>query len=86
MKTYGICLSNDSAIFDSASEFETVEAAIAWGLGRGGNYVMQVSADGAEESGVSLAVSDNNISVYEPWGWREMSAQEAADYVRQMVA
>ena len=85
---YDICLSNREAIFDSASGFETAEEAIEWGLGRGIRYVMQIGA-GEESMGVSLAVTNGSlISVYNPvafGGWRNMTASDAADYVRRMI-
>lgn len=86
---YEICLSNRDAIFDSASGFKTAEAAIEWGLGRGGRYVMQIGPDGEEAFGVSLGVTNGAlISVYNPvafGGWRNMTASGAADYVRRMI-
>lgn len=86
---YDICLSNREAIFDSASGFETAEEAIEWGLGRGMRYVMQIGPDGEETMGVSLAVTNGSrISVYNPvafGGWRNMTASDAADYVRRMI-
>ena len=87
---YEICLSNQDAIFDSASGFETAEEAIEWGLGRGGRYVMQIGPDGEDEFGVSLGVTNGAlISVYNPvafGGWRNMTASDAADYVRRMIS
>ena len=86
---YDICLSNQDAIFDSASDFGTAEEAIEWGLGRGMRYVMQIGKEGEESMGVSLAVTNNAlISAYDPvafGGWRNMSASDAADYVRRMI-
>ena len=89
MKKYDICLSNREAIFDSASGFDTAEEAIGWGLGRGMRYVMQIGKEDEETMGVSLAVTNNAlISAYDPvafGGWRNMSASDAADYVRRMI-
>ena len=89
MKKYDICLSNRETIFDSASDFDTAEDVIDWGLGRGMRYVMQSGKEGEESMGVSLAVTNNAlISVYDPvafGGWRNMSASDAADYVRRMI-
>lgn len=86
---YEICLSNRDAIFDSASGFATAEEAIEWGLGRGGRYVMQIGPDGEEAFGVSLGVTNGElVSVYNPvafGGWRNMTASDAADYVRRMI-
>lgn len=86
---YGICLSNQDAIFDSASGFDTAGEAIEWGLGRGGRYVMQIGPDGEEAFGVSLSVTNGAlISVHNPvafGGWRNMTASDAADYVRRMI-
>lgn len=86
---YEICLSNREAIFGSASGFETAEEAIEWGLGRGMRYVMQIGLDGEESWGVSLDVTNGTlISVYNPvafGGWRNMTASDAADYVRCMI-
>lgn len=86
---YEICLSNRDAIFDSASGFKSAEEAIKWGLGRGGCYVMQIGPDGEEAFGVSLGVTNGAlISVYNPvafGGWRNMTASDAADYVRRMI-
>lgn len=59
------------------------------GLGRGMRYVMQIGKEDEETMGVSLAVTNNAlISVYNPvafGGWRNISASEAADYVRRMI-
>ena len=89
MKKYDICLSNRETIFDSASGFDTAEEAIDWGLGRGMRYVMQIGKEGEESMGVSLAVTNGSlISAYDPvafGGWRNMSASDAADYVRRMI-
>lgn len=83
---YDVCLSNREAIFDSASGFETAEEAIEWGLGRSGRYVIQIGPDGEESLGVSLGVTNGSlISVYNPGGWRNMTASDAADYVRRMI-
>lgn len=86
---YDICLSNREAIFDSASGFESAEEAIEWGLGRGMRYVMHIGPDGEESFGVSLAVTNGAlISVRNPvafGGWRNMTASDAADYVRRMI-
>ena len=89
MKKYDISLSNREAIFDSASGFGTAAEALDWGLERGMRYVMQIGKEGEESMGVSLAVTNNAlISVYDPvafGGWRNMSASDAADYVRRMI-
>lgn len=86
---YEIYLSNRVAIFDSAHGFDTAEEAIEWGLGRGGYYVMQIGPDGEDAFGVSLGVTNGAlISVRDPvafGAWRNMTASDAADYVRRMI-
>ena len=56
---YGVTLNNDSAIFDSREDFDTLREAVEWALGRGSKYNIQI--DDGTYPGYHLSVADGQL-------------------------
>ena len=56
---YGVTLSNDSAIFDSRGDFDTLREAVEWAVGHGSQYNIQI--DDGNYPGYHLFVADGQL-------------------------
>lgn len=66
-------LSNGSCLFDSG-RFDTVQEALEWAMGRGGEYVIQIAREG--EMGISIGVDGEKLKYYDGFGWEEISQED----------
>ena len=88
MKTYNAALANDSGIFDSADNFESISALINWAEGRGGKYVIHIDA-GQATSGNTVSIAYDSctrtFAHFDGWDWEVIPADRLSKYIDQYI-
>ena len=85
--TYDVALSNKDCIFDSRHGFESIAEAMEWAMGRGGNYVIQISRENADAPGCCISAECNADSTetrlywYNGWEWEQIDVEDIKNII-----
>ena len=88
MKKYNVWLSNNSCIFDSFEGFDSLDDALEFSTGRGGQYLIQLDAGNADEGEditLSYDCDTKTYSHYNGWEWKEIKPENVKKYINRYI-
>lgn len=85
-KIYNVSLSNETCIFDEQNGFDTLDAAINWARGRGGEYTITLDAGKAEDGEfLTLHYDDYAGRFYSPAEGRYIRQDALEHFIDQRI-